>query len=270
MRKTLLAPLLLAAALSILPVPAWARETPVEPPVPLVLSPDEEELGKIQAALEELETLEKEKKDDEAELLRANLLLTMQKRRDDSFVEFIEDSLDSKSVLVQSHALRAAAAHEMKSAEKLAKKLVVRKKKKRRGDEAAETVVAAAIDYLARMDVKGAEDAVVEDHLPEIYISETNVKASWAPDMLRACIHYIGKRKVKGGVKLLIEMIERPEPANPNSPTNPPASYWQARHELWAPSEAWVRWALKEITGEEFRTGVEWKLWYDENEKEFD
>lgn len=275
MRIPRLLSLALAAVLVAASSVALAREEPVEPPVPVVLSPDEGELEKINAALAQLEELEKAKQTDEAATLRANLLHTMGERRDESFHDFILESLKSKDDTVKAEALRAAAAHELKQAEKLAKSLVVKKQKKRRGrdvegDGHPGALIAAALDYMTRMDVKGAEKAVVETHLPSLYISEQRTKADWAPDLLRACLHYIGKRKVKAAVKDLVGMVERPEPENPNSPTNPPAAYWEARHNLWAPSEAWVRWALKEITGEEYRTAAEWKVWYEINEKDYD
>ena len=275
MRIPRLLSIALAAVLVAASSVAFAREEPVEPPVPVVLSPDDGELEKINAALAQLEELEKAKKKDEAAKLRANLLHTMTERRHEDFHDFILESLKSKSDAVKAEAFRAAAAHELKEAEKLAKSLVIKKQKKRRGrdvegDGHPGGLIAAALDYMTRMDVKGAEKSVVETHLPSLYISEQRTKARWAPELLRACIHYIGKRKIKAAVKDLVGMVERPEPENPNSPTNPPAAYWEARFNLWAPSEAWVRWALKEITGEEYRTAAEWKVWYEINEKDYD
>ena len=55
------------------------------------------------------------------------------------------------------------------------------------------------------------------------------------------------------------------EPANVDSPTNPPASYGKARWHSWAAWKGKVKDALFAITGQRFSTGKEAKAWLKEN-----
>ena len=45
--------------------------------------------------------------------------------------------------------------------------------------------------------------------------------------------------------------------------------YGTARNRMWNVTEKFARWALKEITGQEFRSGREWDAWLDKNRKEY-
>ena len=75
--------------------------------------------------------------------------------------------------------------------------------------------------------------------------------------------------KYDPAVPALIELIREPIPVNKDDAANPPASYWEARYKLWHASEGWARWALKEITGKEYRTHREWAAWLKKNKKRF-
>jgi hypothetical protein len=54
-----------------------------------------------------------------------------------------------------------------------------------------------------------------------------------------------------------------------NSPSNPPASWWEQRWKMWKPVKAEVVEALEELTGESFKDTASAKAWFLANEKEF-
>jgi hypothetical protein len=201
----------------------------------------------------------------------------MESLRHDTFVPFIRSGLKSNNTSVVAASLRAAATHELKDVEKEARRLLKQKPPKKDKDPAAMhgEVGAAAIDYLARMDFRGEENFVVDEYLTPLLafgMNDVRVGAPWAKDLLRASVHYVGKTKCKHAVAQLIEMVGEPQkkPFNPDKgDPNPPEEYWKARTQLWQASEAWVRWALKEVTGQEFRSTREWNAWYAENKKEY-
>ncbi|MBM4015417.1 MAG: hypothetical protein FJ293_10705 [Planctomycetes bacterium] len=67
--------------------------------------------------------------------------------------------------------------------------------------------------------------------------------------------------KEKRAFSFLVDQFEAPQPANVNDPSNPPESYWRARHEEWSKYSMHAKKALKELTGEKFATMKEWKAW---------
>lgn len=246
--------------------PAAAGIEPVEPDVPTVLDATEEEIEKVMAAVEKA----KSEKDDD---ILVACLISMETHRADEFVPVIADCIDHRDEQVQAHALRAAASHEMADEAKTVLKILKKSKKSRKGrkkedGDVSGYVAAAAIDFLARLAIEGAEDEVLE-HLQRLFLVETRMRASYAPDLVKAAVHYLGQMKTKSAVPQLVEMVKEPYPENPNSASNPPASYWEARYKIWQASEGWVRWALKEITDQEFRTHREWAAWLDANKKDF-
>ena len=237
--------------------------SPEEPPLPVALRPSEDEVKKLNDATAKAET----EKDD---ALLAQAMREMELLRHDTFVPAIRRAIKSDTPEVAAAAIRAAASHQLKDVEKDLRKYV-RAKSKPKKDEKASTgaMAAAAIDYLVRLDFEGDEEAVLEEHLKPLLADERRMKASWGRDMIRASVHYLGKRKYKPAVPFLIELIPQPEPKDVNADTNPPVSYWEARHKLWQASEGWVRWALKETTGQEFRQYREWEAWVRQNKKDF-
>jgi hypothetical protein len=257
LRPTLIAGLLAAAA-----AVSLAGSKPETPPVPVVLEPSAEELKRV---TEDVQKASAEKNDE----LFAKALEEMETLRHESFVPFVRTGLKSGDSGVLSAALRAAAAQDMKDVEKDVRKLLKAKPAKKDGTGLTGEVGAAAIDYLIRLDVKGEESTVLDDFLTPLLADERRIRASWGVDLMRASLHYLGKAKMKRAVPLLIELVPEPQPKNPNDPKNPPASYWQERIKLWHKSEGWARWALKEITGQEFRSYREWDAWLKENKKDF-
>lgn len=126
-------------------------------------------------------------------------------------------------------------------------------------------VKAAAIESLGRLGVDGAGGPILK--LAETMAREPDLRATYAPPLLRAAVRYFGLVKMKTAVSFLIEHVDEPAPADVTSGTNPPAEYWKARHEAWMFIRGEVRWALKEITGREMETGRRWRSWLDEEGK---
>ena len=259
---------LVAAALAFLwsPTPVLAGTEPVEPDVPTVLDATEDEIAKVMEAAEKA----KAEKDDE---LLMQCPISMGTHRAEQFKPVMADNIDHKDADLQATALRAAASHEMSELAKDVLKILKKSKKSRKGKSKDEgdvsgKVAAAAIEFLARLAIEGAEEEVA-DNLTRLFQVESRMQASFAPDLVKAAVYYLGQMKTKSAVPQLVEMVREPYPEDPGSGTNPPASYWEARYKIWQASEGWVRWALKEITGQEFRTHREWAAWLDANKKEY-
>ena len=83
---------------------------------------------------------------------------------------------------------------------------------------------------------------------------EDELRQQRDPLIARASVRFFGQIQTKDMdiVRSLIGLLDPPEPANVDDPSNPPASYWAARWETWSHTRRDVTWALKEITGETF------------------
>jgi len=253
----------LGAAWLLLPGgPAAAGEKPVEPPLPTVVPANDEERKLAQTTLAQAET------DKSTELL-VRALTQMQARKCDDFVPVIRKFLDHDDMNVQAAAISAAASNEMKDEEKRVRKIFRSKPKQKSGTGRIPGVVATAcIDYLTRLQIAGEEEYVLSEWLKETIGDERRMKQDWAVDVIRNGLSYLARMKHKAMVPWLIdEMLPMPVPANPNDPKNPPATYWEARAKLWQSYEGWTRWALKELTGQEYRSQREWQAWLKQQDK---
>ncbi|MSR46443.1 MAG: hypothetical protein EXS13_05195 [Planctomycetes bacterium] len=67
--------------------------------------------------------------------------------------------------------------------------------------------------------------------------------------------------KEKRAFSFLVDQFDPPAPENPDSASNPPESYWRARHAEWSAYSIHTKRALKELTGQKFATSKEWKEW---------
>jgi HEAT repeat protein len=251
-----------ALTLVLIAAATLAGSKPEAPPVPAVLQPSAEELKRV------TEDVTKALADKNDELI-AKAIGDMESLRHETFVPFIRTTLKSGDPPVRAAALRAAATHELRDIEKDVRKFLKSKPDKKDGVGLNGRVGAAAIDYLVRLDMGGEGETVLEDYLTVLFADERRMGASFGPDLLRACIHYLGKTKYKRSVPKLIDLVDQPAPKDPNDPKNPGESYWKARVKLWQQSEGWVRWALKEITGQEMRSAREWEAWLKENKKDY-
>jgi len=81
----------------------------------------------------------------------------------------------------------------------------------------------------------------------------------------KALLGLIAEHKETGAWPLLLRNLDEPIPADPDSPTNPPASYWEARWKSWQIWRADVKAAMFAITGQRFSTAAEAKEWADKN-----
>src|SRR5882724_4014402 len=191
--------LCLAAALS------FAGATAEAPPVPAVLQASDAEVKKLN------EDLQKALTDKNDELL-AKALEQMESLKSDTFAPAIRNAMQSANPSVLAAAMRAAAAYEMKDLEKDVRKQLHAKPPKDDHIGLYGEVGAASIDYLTRLGMAGEDATVVDTFLTPLVapMDERRVSASWALDLLRASIHYIGKNKVKHGVPLLVDLIAEP------------------------------------------------------------
>jgi hypothetical protein len=254
----------LAAGLSL------AGATAEVPPVPAVLQASDAEVKRLD------EDLQKAVADKNDELL-AKAIEQMESLRNESFLPAIRSGMKSSNPAVLAASIRAAASYEVKDLEKDVRKILHTKPAKDDHVGLLGEVGSAAIDYLTRLGVSGEDSTVIEGYLTPLVapMDERRVGASWAADLMRASVHYIGKFKVKRGVPILVDLIAEPEPkalsggARGSAPPAPPQAYWDARIKLWQKSEGWIRWALKETTGQEFRSAREWAAWLKDNRKDY-
>lgn len=70
-----------------------------------------------------------------------------------------------------------------------------------------------------------------------------------------AAVRFFGQVKTTDYsiVRKLCELLTPPEPGSVDAASNPPASYWAAKWEVWSWTRREVTWTLKEITGQVFR-----------------
>jgi hypothetical protein len=74
-------------------------------------------------------------------------------------------------------------------------------------------------------------------------------------EVARACVRYLGQLPTRDyeNVLELCGLLEAPQPAAVDDPSNPPAEYWAAIWEQWNWTRRDVTWSLKQITGQVFR-----------------
>ncbi len=266
MRRTASVWLLLACA-----GVSLAGSSPEVPPVPAALPAKPEEAKK---ACDDADKAVADKNDEAL----AKALDDMEGLQSDAFSPAIHAAMKSTNPSVLASAMRAAAANGIKDVEKDVRKILRTKPKKAEKDAKDQTAMqgevgAGAIDYLVRMDFGGEELVVLDDYLLAMltptFGDDRRIVAPWSKDLMRACLHYLGKFKYKHAVPTLVDMVDEPKPKNPNDPKNPPETYWKSRVKLWQVSEGWIRWALKEITGQEFRSPREWEAWLKMNKKDY-
>jgi hypothetical protein len=80
---------------------------------------------------------------------------------------------------------------------------------------------------------------------------------------------YFEATKDKRLCRRLAEELDEPVATAPNSPTNPPAEWWERRHKTWRAMKPAVVSALKAITGQEFDKTEQAKAWFEANRKSF-
>lgn len=80
-----------------------------------------------------------------------------------------------------------------------------------------------------------------------------------------AILHLVTAHKEKQAVDMLLENLDEPIPVDVDSPTNPPAEYWEKRWKAWKVWREQVKEALFAITGQRFSTSAEARAWIRKN-----
>lgn len=80
-----------------------------------------------------------------------------------------------------------------------------------------------------------------------------------------ALLELIAEHKEKQAIPILLRNLDPPKPANVDDPSNPPASYWEARWKSWQRWRGKVKDALFAITGQRFSTADEAIVWLRKN-----
>ena len=95
-----------------------------------------------------------------------------------------------------------------------------------------------------------------------------NPNKKYAPAM-SAIAEWVEMSGDKRMCKRLAMELDEPVATNPNSPSNPPADWWEKRWHMWKEAKPAVVSALQALTGQEFDKTEEAKKWFKENEKTF-
>lgn len=95
-----------------------------------------------------------------------------------------------------------------------------------------------------------------------------NPNEKYADALIDICF-YFEKTKDKRHCRKMAEELDEPLATNPNSPSNPPADWWERRWKMWKPMKVAAVEALKAITGQEFDKTEQARKWFEANEKEF-
>ena len=85
--------------------------------------------------------------------------------------------------------------------------------------------------------------------------------------MQKAILQLVIDCTEKQAWRLLTEHIDEPGPVDVDSPSNPPAEYWESRWKAWRAWRADVKEALFALTGQRFGSGKEAKTWIRANGK---
>lgn len=93
-----------------------------------------------------------------------------------------------------------------------------------------------------------------------------NPDERWAP-ALSEIAAWVALSKDMRLFRKLAEELDEPLATNPNSPSNPPASWWEKRWKMWKAAKPAVVEALKALTGQEFDKTAEAKAWVEANGK---
>ena len=81
----------------------------------------------------------------------------------------------------------------------------------------------------------------------------------------QAILDLVTEHKEKAAVRMLLEYLDEPIPVDVDSPTNPPASYWEGRWKSWKVWRGQVKEALFALTGQRFNTSAEARKWIRKN-----
>jgi hypothetical protein len=95
-----------------------------------------------------------------------------------------------------------------------------------------------------------------------------NPNEAYAEALIDLCA-YFEATKDKRHCRWMAQELDEPIATDPNSPTNPPAEWWERRHKMWRPTKPACVAALKALTGQEFDKTADAKAWFEANRKAF-
>lgn len=173
-------------------------------------------------------------------------------RRHEDFVKDLEKLVNHVAPEVRLVAVKALASQEGK---KVGPKLLSVVTSKANDDHSE--IVAAAIGGLRRQ--KFDHPAVMKE-LESLFRKQLDTL------VMKECARYFGDLKKLDAFNMMLFWVEAPQPANVNSGSNPPASYWKRMWEIWDGIKEAVWVALYDMTGKTFRTEREWRDWLDTRE----
>ena len=193
----------------------------------------------------------------------------------------LDKSIKSKEPRLRMEAVKTLASHQNEQFIKPLAKLCKDKDVK---------VVEAAIGALGNQPFKKSQDALIKlVRNPRYAFDETLGpelmrslgKVGWSKshyEILRdlfddadkktkkAMFEMFAAQKEVRAFSLFADNLEEPRPANVNSPSNPPASYWKKRWEEWSYYKAVVRKGMTTLTGQSFATTKDAKEWAETKE----
>jgi hypothetical protein len=240
--QTLLAVPVLVSALALTGMAQEKKKTVVEPD-PEVVAVDKEK------AKELLDALEAAKKTKEREKILDALepFVTM---RNEKFIKPLDKLTKHKDASVRVLTVRALGSQApAKKIVPILGNILLDRGKRNKGTP---QVIAQAISSLRRL---GCERKAVLDEISSRFQKPDHAS------IMRECARYFGDLRRKDKVKDLVYWVEAPQPADPNSDDNPPEDYWRGMWELWEAIYDHVLYALKKITGRDYTSHAEWRIW---------
>ena len=179
---------------------------------------------------------------------------TLAKGKNDKFLRPLTDAiLESRHATVRNRAAEILAVQPPKPTVRLTLKLLANDKVKKH-----RTVVARLVRTLSANGYESRHWELLEDLFGKDY------EASNVPVQI-AILDLATEHKEVEAIDTLLANLDEPIPANPNSPSNPPAEYWEARWKAWQKWRENVKQALLAITGQRFSTAEEAKTWLRKN-----
>ena len=160
-----------------------------------------------------------------------------------------------KSVLVRNRAAEALSLQPAKQAQPAILKLL---EGKGRQGKPAPPVMVSLVDGLSRVGYRPKDWKLLEKMFERDYAAER-------VPLQEAVINLVIAHKETQAIDMLLENLDEPAPEDVDSPSNPPASYWEARWKAWRVWRPRVKEAVFVLTGQKFSTAQEARNWLRKN-----
>ncbi len=184
-------------------------------------------------------------------VLRREAIQSLVQKAHPSFVKpLVKLATRDKSKLVRAAALEALGRLNFPETRKALVKIL-----SRRGLVKDPLAFLAALDAVNRL---GYHPAFFRP-LASLFQQAWDLKTPGVPQ--QKILRLFRKGKEKRAFRLLVDNLDEPRPADVDSPSNPPASWWEKRWKAWHFWKKDVKAALKEITGVEFDRADFYRKW---------